>query len=77
MICIGLTDHNNVVAINLMNLQINIKNAGTLVVLPVLSGYFQLPDGVIGMAALIGDVVFCLICAFATVPLTLYLGNNF
>ena len=51
-----------------------IIHLGTLVVLPVLSGYFKLPDGVIGMSALIGDVAFCLFCAFATVPLTLYLG---
>ena len=26
------------------------------------------------MAALVGDVAFCLFCAFSTVPLTIYLG---
>jgi hypothetical protein len=46
---------------------------GTLIVLPILSGYFKVRDGVLGVVSLLAHTGSNLTIAFATSPLMVYL----
>nr|CAH0103279.1 unnamed protein product [Daphnia galeata] len=48
---------------------------GSLILLPLLSSYFEVRDVIIGIIAILGNIAGCLTIAFAVSPLMLYLAS--
>ncbi|KAI9560808.1 hypothetical protein GHT06_011760 [Daphnia sinensis] len=51
------------------------SSIGTLIILPVLSGYFKVRDGIMGILSLVANIGASLTIAFAVSPLMVYLSS--
>lgn len=52
-----------------------ISCTGTLLLVPLLSGFLKVPDGVLGIVSLLGNMGSSLTTTFATSSLMMYLCN--